>query len=125
MFSRKPGMIWLLRDMCEALEVPQPRWPYVIGSTDPSSKVRDVKQLIQATQGIVGNPVLAYATASYTRMSEMYQHHQDDWSNYVKIVFGYHSTVTKTKIDSALACPATNGTGVTCTDCRRCFGPGR
>lgn len=119
LFSRRPEMIDLLRSMCEAIDV-QP--PYVIGSADPSTKVSDAERLVEATRRINGTPVMAYATA----LGGLFGRERIDslpYREHIKVVFGYHASQHKTLLNHELECPATAGNNVTCTSCRRCFGP--
>ena len=123
-FSRIPKMIDRLRYLCESIGVTSDNMPYIIGSIDPSTPIEDCKTLAVATEQINGEAALAYATAACGRIGcEEVDGHP--LRRHIKIVFGYHSTVTRTVLGHALECPATAGKDVKCDACRRCYGPGR
>jgi hypothetical protein len=119
LFSRKPAMIDLLRETCDALSVP-PLWrPYVLGSVDPSTRESDAADLDAATARINGAGALA----------AMYLDGHDNtyatWAT-TRVVFGYHSSHVHTRVAAEelrwKECPATAGKKTTCAKCRRCCG---
>lgn len=122
LFSRRPAMILELLDVCDTLELEPRQRPFVLGSIDPSSTLCQCHQLVEATAAINGRPTLAYATDKGGGMGcgEMRAH---KFSQYIQVVFGYHTNFIKTVIGHEKECPATAGQHVKCTACRRCFGP--
>lgn len=123
MFSRRPDMIRELTRLCTVMDVPSECWPWVLGSLDPTTEVEDRGEILAAVLDHNGGqvPCLAYATASGgdTGRHEIECHMYRD---YFAVVFGYHSTQTKTVIGHELECPATSGAAIKCRECRRCMG---
>lgn len=119
LFSRRPELICTLHNMCEMMNCAP---PYVIGSTDPSTKPADAEALVEATRLINGEPAMAYATA----LGGLFGRERIDslpWRDHLKVVFGYHAGQTKTVLGHELECPTTGGEVIHCSQCRRCFGP--
>jgi hypothetical protein len=120
-FSRRPDMILELLDVCDSLELEPGRRPFVLGSIDPSTTLCQCHQLVEATAAINGRPVLAYATDKGGGMGcgEVRAHR---FSEYIQVVFGYHTNFVKTVLGHEKECPATAGKHVKCNECRRCYG---
>lgn len=122
LFSRKPVEIAAIADICDKMGLAPEARPYVIGSTDPTTTIYALGELIEATRYTNGHPALAYATASQgaTGKAEVDRHPAIE---HLVVAFGYHSNQTKTKLDHVLECPATAGEDIKCVKCRRCYGP--
>lgn len=116
LFSRKAEMIEMLADMLDSFGIVDNR-PFVMGSVDPTTTPEDVEALKAATARVNGKPTLSYATDD-----ENCNPDNLPFGEHVRVIFGYHDTSKKTKIDHPKACPSTNGEPVTCKDCKICWG---
>ena len=121
LFSRKPVEIAAIADICDKIGTPPKQRPFALGSTDPTTTIYDLGELIEATRYTNGKPALVYATASSGTMAvaEIERHPA---RKHLVVCFGYHSNMKKTRLTHPLACPATNGKKIVCSECRRCYG---
>jgi hypothetical protein len=120
-FSRKPVEMRAMADCCAEMKVPHELRPFFMGSTDPSTTLFDLGELMQASINLNGTIQLAYATAAGGDAGwREVQFHPA--VTHVRVVFGYHSNMKKTKIGHPLECPATAGEDIKCDECRRCYG---
>lgn len=122
LFSRKPAEIAAIADICDKMRLAPAARPYVIASTDPTTTIYALGELVEATRYTNGHPALAYATAAGgpAGCAEVDRHPAIE---HLVVIFGYHSNQTKTKLDHCLECPATAGEDIRCNKCRRCYGP--
>jgi hypothetical protein len=88
------------------------RKPIFTASIDKTTKESDLNDLLEATSILTG--------LSRTALAVMREKDMFDLPG-LRVVFGYHASAVKTKINHPLACPSTNGENVKCQDCRRCF----
>jgi hypothetical protein len=120
-FSRKPVELRAMADCCAEMKIPPEARPYFMGSTDPTTTLHELGELIQATVYLNGAAALAYATAAGGKAGfQEVQHHPA--LTHVKVVFGYHSNSKKTIVGHPLECPSTAGRKIKCDECRCCYG---
>jgi hypothetical protein len=121
LFSRRPKMVLYLLALCDAMDVPTEKRPFVMGSVDRDTTPEEWTALISATEKMNGKPALAYSTDTPGEAGRAEVDAHPAREHFV-VVFGYHSNQTKTVLEHELECPATAGGKIKCDACRRCYG---
>lgn len=103
-----------------------PSRPTFHGSIDPSTTKYEADHILASAKRLcpITSPALAYATCSCPIVAK-YEVMHHTYSTQMAVVFGFHAGSKHTHLRDAvgdLACPATEGEGISCQECRRCIG---
>lgn len=112
-FSRIADLIEELAVLADAVGLHGWGRPYFHGSIDKTTYAATARRLEKATERLNGAPVIAVAALDASEICP---------SPSIKVHFGYHTNLRKTRLGTDKECPATAGDHVVCKECLRCFG---